>query len=235
MKVVAVQMPIVDAIEENFHKVVQYIEKASGNDVIVFPETCLLSERKLIQPIQKYLRGVRKAALTHNIAVIFGSYVRDDGKTWNRIFVVDRHGEIVHRYNKKNPYLTEREFISKGRVNRVFRLNGVPCAVINCWDYAFPEYLRKLAKQGAQVIFCPAYLLSHPLTSQVLLKMPQVRAFDCMSYFVMVDSSTEECFRHSRICHPLRELAAIDSREGMIQAELNLEEIGPLRERFMNF
>lgn len=235
MKVAVAQINITDIKEDNLKKILAYIQKAKDSDVVCFPELSLQPNLDNILPIQKDLIKISESAIKNDINIIFGSYIRYKGKIKNRIFVVDRKGFIIHRYDKKHPYISEVNQVSKGRINKLFNLDGVTCAVINCWDYAFPEYGRDLAKNGAKIIFCPSYLMSHPRTVNVLERIPQVRAFDYMSYFIMVDAVAEDTFKRSKICHPLRLLHSIKDREGIIKAYLDVSEIDKLRHEFKNF
>ncbi|MBW2967233.1 carbon-nitrogen hydrolase family protein [Candidatus Woesearchaeota archaeon] len=228
------QMEVSGVKSENLKRMLELIEKACGSDVVCFPELCLQCDVENVVPVKSDLAALSEAAVENDVNLIFGSYIRFNGLIKNRIFVMDRKGDIIHRYNKRHPFMSEEDKISKGRVNSVFVLDGVPCAVINCWDYAFPEYVRGLAKKGAKVVFCPAYLMSFPRTAQVLDRIPQVRAFDCMSYFVMVDAFAEDSYGSSRICHPLREIASLRGREGIFFADLDTDEIEGLRRDFRN-
>ncbi|MCF7866796.1 carbon-nitrogen hydrolase family protein [Candidatus Woesearchaeota archaeon] len=235
MKVVAAQIKITDSKNENLKKILEYIKKAKSSDVICFPELSLQCNQENVLSINKDIKKICESAKEHNINVIFGAYIKINYKIKNRLFVINKKGKLIYQYNKKHPYSSEEKYLSKGRNNKPFELDGIKCAVINCWDYAFPEFGRNLAEQGAKVIFCPAYLMSFPKTKNVLKKIPQVRAFDYMSYFIMVDAVTEETFKKSKICHPLKQLKAIKDKEGMIQANLNIEEITNLRKEFKNF
>ena len=235
MKIAAAQIAVSLDVLENSAKIIEYIAKAKKADVICFPELSLQCDESNVKPIGKEITKIAAAARKYNMNVIFGAYVKEVSKIKNRIFVMDRTGKIIHRYNKRNPYATERSFLTSGKMNKVFLIDNIPCATINCWDYAFPEYLRTLAKSGAVVFFCPAYLMSFPLTHNVLRKIPQVRAFDTMSYFIMVDAFTTETYGRSRICHPLRQLAFVKDKEKIIYADVSLSEILELRAKFNNF
>lgn len=235
MKIAAAQIKVTESRNDNLQKILEYMKKARNSDVICFPELSLQCDQDNVHSIDKDIETLCKAAIEYNLNLIFGAYIKLNGKIKNRIFVINKNGEIIHQYNKKHPYGLEEEYLSKGRNNKPFDLDGVCCAVINCWDYAFPEYGRDLASHGAKVIFCPAYLMSHPRTKEVLKKIPQVRAFDYMSYFVMVDAVANDTFKRSKICHPLRQLKSIKDKEGIIYADLNISEINELRNEFKNF
>jgi predicted amidohydrolase len=236
VNVAAVQMPISNDSVINLNQILKDVRKAAKNEaeIVCFPEISLVSDEKLVRPIGKEIKAISSLAKELNVSVIFGTYLKDENQIKNQIIVINQKGKIIHRYNKKHAYISEKKFLKEGRNNRVFTLNKISCAVINCWDYAYPEYIRSLAKKGAMVIFCPSYLMSHKKTKEVLKKIPQVRAFDSMSYFVMVDAYTKETFKKSRICHPLKELASISDQSGIIYAEIMVKEIKKLRKYFSN-
>ena len=211
-KIAAAQIEVTGDIEKNLSTILANITEAAQQqaNIICFPEICLIDDDMNARRISRESRAIQAAAALHGIHVICGSYVIDDTKRIrNQIWVIDRTGNIVMRYNKRNLYKAESAAILPGKRNKIFELDGIRFAIINCWDYAFPEEIRSLAAKGAEVIFCPSYLLSHPRTKDVLDKIPQVRAFDAMTYFVMVDAFAQDTYKRSKICHPLRVLSAI--------------------------
>lgn len=230
-------MEVTDFTEQNLTEILSRIHTAASNGAkfVCFPEISLVSDEHNLQDITRETRQIREAAQRNDINVIFGTYVLDENKhIRNQIWIVSREGKVVYRYSKRNPFLTEKSFLKAGRQNKVVTVDGMPFAVIDCWDYAFPEHIRELAKKGAKVIFCPSYLLSHPRTSEVLERVPQVRAFDTMAYFIMVDSYAPETFKRTRICHPLHEVASIVNSPATIYADLDLTEIDELRNTYHN-
>jgi omega-amidase len=236
-KVAVVQMRVEDNIQDNLQEILKYIKKAAKKkaNIVCFPEVCLICDRNLIKNITKETKVIQEVAKTNSIHTIFGTYIKDSkGAIRNQIMVVNNSGEIIHRYNKRYPYISEQGFLKTGKKNKVLELDKIPFAVINCWDYSFPEHIRELARKGAKIIFCPSYLMSFPQTSQVLNKIPQIRAFDCMGYFIMVDAYADDSYQESKICHPLKEIKSISKKEGMIIADLDIHEIEVLREEYQN-
>lgn len=170
MKIAAAQIKVTDSKNNNLQRMLEYINKTKNADVICSPELSLQCDPNNVLSIQKDLKILSQATIKKNLNLIFGAYIKDKNKIRNRIFVMNRKGEVIHRYNKKHPFISEKDPISGGRKNNIFLLDNVPCAVINCWDYAFPEYGRDLAQKGAKIFFCPSYLLSYKQTTNVLEK-----------------------------------------------------------------
>ena len=99
--------------------------------------------------------------------------------------------------------------------------------------FAYPEDIKKLAQQGAQIIFCPSYLLNDAdITKSVFRSIPLSRAFENIAYFVMVDAYTDEVLGESQICDPLKVLEQIRGKEGLIHADLDIHRIERLRSKF---
>lgn len=235
--VAAAQIHISDAIEKNLQTIQTEMDNAKkrGAHILCFPEISLISNESQARRIIAEQRIIAEKAKACELHVIFGSYVLDDEKKLrNRIIVINKQGVCVMKYSKRHLYRSESKDIVAGKRNRIFTLDGVRCAVINCWDYAFPEHIRALAVAGVDIIFCPSYLMSHPDTKEVLDKIPQVRAFDAMSYFVMVDGVTNETFKRSKICHPLRCMKEIKDKTGMILATIDTADIALLRQKYCN-
>lgn len=237
VRLAAAQIIITRNTEKNLESILEAVSRAAseGAQFVCLPETCLVSEASLVKPVKDLLEQIYAAAKTYSINIVFGSYVLVRGRVKNRILVVSKEGKVVYRYDKRNLFMQEPKEVSPGGTNKVLSLDGVRFAVINCWDYAFPEQLRRLAKKGAKIIFCPANLLSFPRTKNVLLAVPQVRAFDTMAYFVMVDGFSSKLFCQSKVCHPLRELARISDEPAVVCVDVDLAEIDSLRQDFPNF
>lgn len=237
IKIAAAQLQIHKKIEDNLQEILNAIDIASRNGAqfLCCPEICLVTDERKVKNLSAETAQIKAAAKKNHLNFIFGTYVKEDEVIRNQIWVINNQGKLIYKYNKKHTWLKERPFVKAGRKNKVLEVDGIKFAVINCWDYAYPEDIRKLAKQGAQIIFCPSYLLSHPYTKEVLDKIPQVRAFDAMSYFVMADAVAADTFKRTKICHPLNLISRIQDKPGIIYAELDLMQIDRLRKRFMNF
>lgn len=235
VRIAGVQMRLSDSPQVNADRVIAWVgkAKAQGVAIVAFPEGTLNYEEESVRELGDALERVKVAARAHKVSVIVGSYVRDGERVRNVLWAINEEGDVVLEYDKVHLYRSEKGKVVAGSENKVIALAGARVAVVNCWDYAFPEDLRALARAGAQIIFCPSYLMSHPRTREVLARVPQVRAFDTMSFFVFFDAVTEETFGKGKICHPLRELAAIEG-EGMMWADVDVGELEELRSYFGN-
>lgn len=107
-------------------------------------------------------REIQKAARRRKIWVLLGSTHRLSGghKPHNSVYVIDARGHIVGRYDKR--YCTgecrreptmDLSYYSPGNHFTTFRVGGVMCGILICYDYRFPELYRHYKRMGVDVIF----------------------------------------------------------------------------------
>lgn len=142
------------------------------SDFIVFPELFTLQllsfEKKELSPLEaieklsNYTPKIRKAlsdmALKYNINIVGGSHPTraDDGDIQNVAFVCLRDG-AVHEQEKIHPTPNERYWwnIKGGDSIDAIQTDCGPIGVLICYDSEFPELARRLADQGARILFVP--------------------------------------------------------------------------------
>ncbi len=143
-----------------------------GADFIVFPELFTLSllsyEKKELSPLEAIeklssytpaLRDVlRDMAMRFNINIIGGSHPTRtaDGDIQNVAFVCLRDG-AVHEQEKIHPTPNEAYWwnIKGGETIDAIQTDCGPIGVLICYDSEFPELARRLADEGARIIFTP--------------------------------------------------------------------------------
>ncbi len=151
--------------EKNRSKVREWITKevaANHPDTIVLPEmwttAYTLDALDLYadingEPTKSFLQELSKGL---NVNIIGGSVANKvDGKFYNSSYVFDRKGNLVYEYNKVHlvPMLNEPKYLTGGQhVPEVFELEGIKMGLIICYDLRFPEIIRTLALEGAQVL-----------------------------------------------------------------------------------
>ena len=99
--------------------------------------------------------------LPYKVWVLLGSSHRlgKGHKPHNSVYVIDPRGQIVDRYdkrfctgeNKQRPTMDLAHY-SPGNRFVTFRVKGVTCGVLICYDYRFPELYRKYKQLGVDVI-----------------------------------------------------------------------------------
>jgi predicted amidohydrolase len=89
---------------------------------------------------------------------VAGFCERDDqARLYDSAAAWDSTGRLVGIYRKLHLFGAEREVFAPGdRGLPIFDLDGVSVGVLICYDLRFPEALRVLALQGAEIIGVPA-------------------------------------------------------------------------------
>ena len=149
----------------NIHRAAALLKRAakSGADVLVLPETWNTGFFPR-EGLRELSDGGRKAAeqtagfiaREYGVNVVAGS-VADlrDGKVFNTCRVFDRSGKCIAEYDKTHLFspMEEDRYFTAGDRLCTFRLDGVRCGVIICYDLRFPELARSLALRGMDVLF----------------------------------------------------------------------------------
>lgn len=166
MKISCIQMDMAfGAADENFERAKQLIRAAAQEnpDVIVLPETWntgffprenlpALCDTDCARVKQEL--GALAAELHVNLVAGSVSNVRE-GRVYNTACVFDRAGSCVAQYDKTHLFtpMGEHEFYTPGDHVCRFRLDGVECGLIICYDIRFPELTRTISLSGAQMLF----------------------------------------------------------------------------------
>ncbi len=135
-----------------------------------------------------FLQGMAKK---YKVNIIAGSIANKKNKgIYNSSYVMNREGELVYEYDKMHlvPMLDEPKFLNGGeKKGKVFELDGIKMGVIICYDLRFPELMRSLALQGAEVIHVVA---QWPTARKEHWKYLQhARAIENQCYIVSANSS----------------------------------------------
>ena len=160
---------------DEFMRNVEYFVDIAADyqaDFILFPELFTLqllsfepnplSPAEAIGKLSTYTPAIRSAlsemAIRLNINIIGGSHptLTGDGDIHNVAFVCLRDGS-VHEQEKIHPTPNERYWwnIQGGDTIDVIQTDRGPIGVLICYDSEFPELARKLADEGARIIFTP--------------------------------------------------------------------------------
>ncbi|MGJ9459073.1 carbon-nitrogen family hydrolase [Oceanobacillus sp. CF4.6] len=169
MKHVIYQMDIIPGDPEaNRLKVGKWVKEIAQErpDIVVLPEmwTTAYTLEELEnyadtdgEPTTSFLQHLAKM---YHINIIGGSIANiKNGNIYNTSIVVNREGELVYTYDKIHlvPMLDEPVYLTGGTEKvQVFELDGVKMGIIICYDLRFPELARKLALEGAEILYVVA-------------------------------------------------------------------------------
>jgi len=168
------QMREVDTAAE-FERNVEYFVDVCADyraDFCVFPEmftVALLSLEKrkltaeesisaLTRHTKRFVEFMSTLAVRYNINIVGGSHPTktDDGEIQNVAYIFLRDGS-VHAQEKIHPTPNERYWwnITGGDAVAAIPTDCGPVGVLICYDSEFPELARRLADEGAKIIFIP--------------------------------------------------------------------------------
>lgn len=234
IKVAVAQIEVFDDLNKNIGKILSFISRAASKkaDIVCFPESCLGDS--VLELKSKEIKKIKERCKNESIYCIIGGHIKEKNKVFNSAILINRSGDVQYVYKKIHlfPGLDLKE-TSHGKKNKVIETDFGKIGIIICWDFAFPNEIKKLSIEGAQIIFCPSYLLSDSkISKDVFRSYPIVRAFENLVYFVSCDAFTDEVLGESYICSPLKVLNKIKNREGIIFSELDLNKLNSLKKRY---
>ncbi|WP_141501448.1 carbon-nitrogen family hydrolase [Paenibacillus luteus] len=237
--------------EANFKKLASMLEEAVNQtdkpDVIMFPEMWntgyALTE---IQTLADHEGTRTKAFLAefsqkHQVHIIGGSIAeRKEDKVLNTIYAFDRGGNVVADYSKIHLFrlMDEEKYLEAGDKLGKLEIEGAGAGMMICYDIRFPELARKLALEGAKLLFVPAEW-PHPrlhhwrtlLTARAIENQMFVIACNRMG-----TSGDTQFFGHSLVIDPWGEtIAEAGEEETILYATIDLSLVDEVRTRIPVF
>ena len=246
MKVTCIQMDMqLGKPEENFqHAEALIAEAVKGQpDVIVLPETWntgFFPRENLAALADEDGRQVKARigalAKQYGVNIVAGSVANNKpGGVFNTAYVFDRSGSVVAEYDKTHLFTPsgEHEFFQKGQSLCRFRLDGIACALIICYDIRFPELTRSLTVQGVDLLFCVAQWPN--VRTAHLLALSKARAIENQMFLVCCNScgtaGSTTCGGNSSIHDPWGEcLAQAGEKEQLLSAALDFSIVRGIRD-----
>lgn len=160
------------AMADNYQQLVNAVKQAKKYQVqlISFPELYLtgysldpkLAQQLSIRKDSDYIKKIQKLAKDNQIAIIlpYAEKAKDkQGKEryYDSIAFINAKGQLLESYKKTHLFaLAERLNWSAGNgPYNVYKLNGFPIGILNCYEAEFPELQRILALKGAKLIVIP--------------------------------------------------------------------------------
>ncbi|BBH19670.1 hydrolase [Paenibacillus baekrokdamisoli] len=177
----------------------------------------------------------------HQVQIVAGSIAekRKDG-VYNTIFAFDEQGEIHADYSKIHLFrlMDEEKHLQSGEKLGELHISGIEAGMMICYDIRFPELARKLALNGAKMLFVPAQWPNPRLHHWRTLLM--ARAIENQMFVIACNrcgtSSSSTFFGHSMILDPWGEIIA-EAGEGeeILRAEIDLSLVDTVRAKIPVF
>lgn len=137
--------------------------------------------------------AARAIARNHGIALAFGYPERDErGRIFNSVVFIDSGGDVLSHYRKTHLFGDiDRTAFSAGEVEpQVFSWNGLKVGLLICYDVEFPETVRILAQNAADLVVVPTALM-RPFDIIARVIVP-ARAYENQVFVAYVDRCGSE-------------------------------------------
>jgi predicted amidohydrolase len=148
--------------------------------------------------------------------------------------VYNREGQRIADYSKIHLFrlMEEEKYLASGDRVGTLAIGDIPAGVMICYDIRFPELSRKLALEGAKLVFVPAEWPKPRLHHWRTLQM--ARAIENQMFVISCNrvgiSGSTEFFGHSMVIDPWGEVIAEgDETEQIIRASINLDDVDRVR------
>ena len=227
---------------------------AGGAEFIALPETV-----GLIEPVNAQipaatsseaddagLAAFRNKAREHGVVILVGSQlVSEQGRVFNRSFLLGRDGDIVARYNKLHMFdielkngesYLESEAIAAGDKAVLVATEWGQLGLSICYDLRFGALYRELAQAGAEFITIPA-AFTQTTGKAHWHTLVRARAIETGCFVLAPSQCGHHCdkrysYGHSLIVDPWGEILADGGAEpGIIYADIDLAEVAKVRSR----
>ena len=236
-QIAGVQMPVEFAAPgQNTASVIEHLQKAAaqGADLTIFPE-CVLSgycfgdmaaaNASALDADSSEIYRLVECCRDLNTSAVFGFLERTEQGLCNTVALLGPIGWIASYRKVHLPMLGVDRFTIPGdQPFQVVEHLGLKIGMLICYDCSFPESVRVLALEGADIVVLPT---NWPTTSGGTADyVPNCRALENNIYFAAVNRVGQEngftFIGKSKICAPNgRELAfANHDRFEILQAEI---------------
>lgn len=229
----------------NFAKISNKLEEAMKSpirpDIIMLPE--MWNTGYALEEIQSLAdeNGARTKNLLsnfckkHQVNIIGGSISERIGsEVRNTIYVLDRQGQITADYSKIHLFrlMSEEKHLVSGTKVGSFSLEDVSAGMMVCYDIRFPELARKLALDGAKILFVPAQWPKPRLHHWRTLLT--ARAIENQMFVVACNrvgvSGDADFFGHSMMIDPWGEIIAEGGeQEEIVSAAIDIKHVDKVR------
>ncbi len=255
MKIAFIQMKVVSDKNLNLYRAKRLLIEAAENDsdIIVLPEMFIcpynndyfLQYGEVINGNSQTIKMLSNIAKERKVYIIGGSIPEiDNGKLYNTSVIFDEYGEIIGKHRKVHLFdiniknkikYFESDVLSPGDKATIVDTKFGKIGVCICYDIRFPELVKKMANEGANMIIAPSAfnMVTGPAHWEIIARS---RALDNQIYFGMCSpsrnlESSYTAYGHSIIADPWgRVINELDENEGILYSEIDFSLIKKVRE-----
>ena len=181
VKVAALQFSCSKDVQENINKAEKMVKEAADNgaNIILLPE---LFERQYFCQEKRYdyynyalpleknpaVNRFKEVAKELGVVIPVSFYERDIDRLFNTVAMIDADGSMLGIYRKTHisddHFYQEKFYFTPGDTGfKVFDTRFGCIGVGICWDQWFPETVRCMAVQGAEMLLYPTAIGSEPI------------------------------------------------------------------------
>lgn len=226
-------------LEGNISTMLDMVSGIREVDLVILPEDWM---GQVVVDITYYLDVVNRLqekARQGNYCLVMGAQYIKEEKIYSRGAVLHPTEGIMGWVEKQFPSaaVKERQFIQAGSPSQVFQFKGVHFGVVVCVDIMYPELVRHLALQGAEIVFNPSNVVAE--RSKLWERVGSTRAAE-NTVFVVMANNTKTGYPDGRPVEGQSFVAGPDGTvltdwggaEGCFTTALKLEDIRCIRERW---
>ena len=181
VKVAALQFSCSKDVQENINKAEKMVKEAADNgaNIILLPK---LFERQYFCQEKRYdyynyalpleknpaVNRFKEVAKELGVVIPVSFYERDIDRLFNTVAMIDADGSVLGIYRKTHipddHFYQEKFYFTPGDSGfKVFDTRFGCIGVGICWDQWFPETVRCMAVQGAEMLLYPTAIGSEPI------------------------------------------------------------------------
>ena len=234
------------SIDSKFTKI-ETILKQNDLDLLVLPELFLsfyLSKEQVSkytnEDVQFFKQKILQLSERYQCHLVCGYPEFENNQKFNSALVTGTQNDIIYNHRKTflAPNPMEQSLFSKGQNFEIFNIHKIKCSTLICYEFEFPEIVRKLARLGAQLILIPTALIEEfKFVSNEMLK---TRAFENQIVMVYANycgksNSHEFCGNSAIVNEKGEDVIRLGSEEEFAMAEVNFESQASRRKRLPYF
>lgn len=221
-------------IHEKLSKI-ENILNSNNIDILILPELYLSfyhSRETIIncspEDVDFFKKEILELSQKFQSHIVCGYPEIDNHKRYNSALVSGIHNDLIYNHRKTflAPNEMEKSLFSKGNNFEIFTIQDIHCSTLICYEFEFPEIVRKLAKLGAQLILVPTALTEE--FSFVAHEMLKTRAFENQIVLVYVNycgqiNNQNFCGNSAVVNEKGEDLLRLGLEEDFAMVEVNFE------------